>query len=70
NQNTLQRIFTHFICILIHSVSMKQCKFAYPWISGKRRHSEEVILFKRQKDQLSDDRKRLRFLEFAKNWLA
>ncbi|MDI8083642.1 phospholipase A, partial [Salmonella enterica subsp. enterica serovar Kentucky] len=32
--------FTHFICILIHSVSMKQCKFAYPWISGKRRHSE------------------------------
>ncbi|WP_205047417.1 hypothetical protein, partial [Salmonella enterica] len=29
-----------FICILIHSVSMKQCKFAYPWISGKRRHSE------------------------------
>ncbi|AET52527.1 hypothetical protein SPUCDC_0070 [Salmonella enterica subsp. enterica serovar Gallinarum/Pullorum str. CDC1983-67] len=19
---------------------MKQCKFAYPWISGKRRHSE------------------------------
>ncbi|HFW3095531.1 TPA: hypothetical protein ACIBE0_003875, partial [Salmonella enterica subsp. enterica serovar Muenchen] len=33
-------------------------------------HYKEVILFKRQKDQLSDDRKRLRFLEFEKNWLA
>ncbi|WP_313510734.1 hypothetical protein, partial [Kosakonia sacchari] len=27
-QNTLQRIFTHFICILIHIESLNQCKFA------------------------------------------
>ncbi|MGU3887818.1 hypothetical protein ACVYNI_22605, partial [Escherichia coli] len=38
----LQRIFTHFICILIHNDDVNQCKSAYRRISGKRRHSGDM----------------------------
>ncbi len=41
-EHTLQRIFTHFICILIHNDDVNQCKSAYRRISGKRRHSGDM----------------------------
>ncbi|PCP02673.1 hypothetical protein, partial [Escherichia coli] len=41
-QNTLQRILTHFICILINNDDVNQCKSAYRRISGKRRHSGDL----------------------------